>query len=168
MKRSTLLIVALLSLMVMCSFVPVGGNGVASLWRDYEKARAADRVDEMENALERIRRASLEQKYPWDYFEASEKYADLKISRNWKSADSIRRQTARDIEAFGLEVMNVMYALRHWELRDSVRCRLEASEKQMRRKSEKRISIRERLAKFKELIAQMPKKEKEKKKERSR
>ena len=52
MKRSTLLIVALLSLMVMCSFVPAGGNGVASLWRDYEKARAADRVDEMENALE--------------------------------------------------------------------------------------------------------------------
>lgn len=44
----------------------------------------------------------------------------------------------------------------------------EYSEKQMRRKSEKRISIRERLAKFKELIAQMPKKEKEKKKERSR
>jgi len=38
----------------------------------------------------------------------------------------------------------------------------------MRRKSEKRISIRERLAKFKELITQMPKKEKEKKKERSR
>lgn len=133
MKRSTFLIVALLSLIAMCSFVPAGGNGVVSLWREYEKARAADRVDEMEDALERIRRVSFEHKYPWDYFEASEKYADLKISRNWKSADSIRRRTARDIEAYGLEVMNVMYALRHWEFRDSVRCRLEASEKQMRR-----------------------------------
>lgn len=44
----------------------------------------------------------------------------------------------------------------------------EYSEKQMRRKTEKRISIREKLAQFKDLIAKMPKKEKEKKKERSR
>ena len=65
MKRSTFLIVALLSLIAMCSFVPAGGNGVASLWREYEKARAADRVDEMEDALERIRRVSFEHKYPW-------------------------------------------------------------------------------------------------------
>lgn len=44
----------------------------------------------------------------------------------------------------------------------------EYSEKQMKRKTEKRMSIREKLAMFKEQIAQMPKKEKEKKKERSR
>ena len=44
----------------------------------------------------------------------------------------------------------------------------EYSERQMRRKSENRASVREVLAKFKELAAQMPHKAKEKKKERSR
>lgn len=44
----------------------------------------------------------------------------------------------------------------------------EYSERQMKRKSENRTSVREVLAKFKELAAQMPRKEKEKKKERSR
>lgn len=44
----------------------------------------------------------------------------------------------------------------------------EYSEKQMKRKKQQRKSVREILAKFKELAAQMPRKEKEKKKERSR
>lgn len=44
----------------------------------------------------------------------------------------------------------------------------EYSEKQLRRKSENRTSIREVLTKFKELSAQMPRREKEKKKERTR
>lgn len=44
----------------------------------------------------------------------------------------------------------------------------EYSEKQMKRKTEKKRSVRELLAKFKEIAAQMPRKEKEKKKERSR
>lgn len=44
----------------------------------------------------------------------------------------------------------------------------EYSEKQLKRKTEKRTSIQEVLAKFKERAAQMPRREKEKKKERSR
>ena len=44
----------------------------------------------------------------------------------------------------------------------------EYSEKQMKRKTEKKRSVRELLAKFKGIAAQMPRKEKEKKKERSR
>ena len=44
----------------------------------------------------------------------------------------------------------------------------EYSEKQMKRKTEKKRSVRELLAKFKEIAAQMPRREKEKKKERSR
>lgn len=44
----------------------------------------------------------------------------------------------------------------------------EYSEKQMKRKTEQRKSIREVLEKFKEVAAQMPRKEREKKKERSR
>lgn len=44
----------------------------------------------------------------------------------------------------------------------------EYSEKQMKRKTEERTSIREVLAKFKEIADRMPRKAKEKKKERSR
>lgn len=44
----------------------------------------------------------------------------------------------------------------------------EYSERQLKRKTEKRTSVRELLAKFKEITAQMPHKAKEKKKERSR
>lgn len=44
----------------------------------------------------------------------------------------------------------------------------EYSEKQMKRRTQERTSIREVLAKFKEIADRMPRKAKEKKKERSR
>ncbi len=93
MKRLTIIIMAVVSIVVMNSFVLLEtgrkGKSLTDLWRGYDKVRDEDRVRDMADVLENIKARALKEKAPWNYIKASEEYVAVESRRNWKLTDSL-------------------------------------------------------------------------------
>ena len=73
---------------------------IDKLWKEYDAARTADRPQKQMDILGQIKKLASDQRLPWDYYDACDKYRSAGISRNWKLADSLNRQFQREIKEF--------------------------------------------------------------------
>ena len=72
------------------------GHTLVSLWKTYEQAVKADKPKSQVAALEEIMKAAKDQKLSWDYFDASRKRVDARVSTNWKVSNVAREDFRKD------------------------------------------------------------------------
>ncbi len=139
MKRIPIIIMALLSVVVMSSFVLMNKDNekrsLETLWRQYEAARKEDRVRDMAGILEQIRDKAFEDRASWDYFLAWEEYVNARSCRNWKLRDSLRMQASAALEAYGVPAMHMLFELRQGTGHTNMRNLVEKYEQDLIRSS---------------------------------
>ncbi len=141
MKRFCIFIMTLAAMVMMTSFVPsdkvsekVRNEGsLEKLWKRYEEAMEADRIQDMAGILEDVKSAALKGKASWDYFRACDEYVNVMSRRNWKLTDSLIASAAAEIHDYGMPSLEIMFSLRHGASSDSVLRTISAYEKELRR-----------------------------------
>lgn len=87
------------------------GHKLVKLWQEYRKAQDKDLPKEEASILERIKKEALQQRYTWDFYDACERYAEVRTSSNWKLRDSLRQAFEAEINDYG-EPVAVYYMRR--------------------------------------------------------
>ena len=81
---------------------------LVALWKEYYAAESADKPKTQESVLEKIKAEAKTKHLTWDYYDASVKLAQVRISGNWKLRESENAAREKDIEEFG-EPVAVFY-----------------------------------------------------------
>ena len=89
------------------------GHSLRELWKEYESAQRADKPQDQLKALQAIKDAARKQRLTWDYYDACDKYADVKTSINWKDREESQRVFRQEILEYGDPV--AVYFLRRGE-----------------------------------------------------
>ena len=89
------------------------GHILSSLWKEYYDARKADKPLKMTAALEKIRKEASAKRLHWDFYDAVTKKVDVELSRNWKLRDSLQKQLAAEVEAYGEPIVTYSYRKDH-------------------------------------------------------
>ena len=92
-----------------------GTYALASMWKDYEEAAKADLPQKMMEISAEIKNEALRRHLPWDFYDASLKYVDAGVSRNWKLRDSLNAAAAKGFEDFGDPLLLLMYDMKMWK-----------------------------------------------------
>ena len=94
---------------------------IALLWKEYGKAREADRPQKMTSVLENIKAVARQQRKTWDYYKACHEYVDAVSMRNWKLRDSLEAGFRNEIAEYDEPVLSLILMLdRREEQADSV------------------------------------------------
>ena len=101
------------------------GHTLTKLWADYDKAVKADLPRNQADILEKIKKEASEKRLAWDFYDACEKYVDVRSSTNWKLRDELRRKAGQEIEAFGEPVAVYFYRMRNGRDADLLRAYLQ-------------------------------------------
>lgn len=88
------------------------GHRLTALWADYKKAVKADRPKKQASTLEEIKRQAEANRLAWDFYDASQKYVQLRSESNWKLREDLTRQMEQDLDRFG-EPVAIIYNRRH-------------------------------------------------------
>ncbi len=117
MKRLIIIIMALLSIVVMTSFVSMEAKNkekeIWKLWEMYHKAEREDRVRDMIDVLEDLKAEALKRKSPLNYFRACDEYVNVQSRRNWKLTDSLMEQAEEELRDFGVPMLEILFGIRH-------------------------------------------------------
>ncbi len=124
MKRIIIIVTALLSIVVMTSFVLMGtgkrDKEFTELWIKYYNADKKDRIQDMADILEDIKELAFEQKSSLDYFRACDEYVNVKSRQNWKLTDQLVSSAAEELHAYGDPMLEIFFGLRHGAAADSL------------------------------------------------
>ena len=74
---------------------------LVALWKEYYAAESADKPKTQESVLEKIKAEAKAKHLTWDFYDATIKLAEIRISGNWKLRDSENAARDKDIEEFG-------------------------------------------------------------------
>lgn len=85
------------------------GHVLSSLWSEYYDARKADKPLRMSSALEKIKKEASAKRLHWDFYDAARLKVETDLSRNWKLRDSLNRQLAGEVEAYGEPIVTYSY-----------------------------------------------------------
>ena len=107
-KLLTLTLITFMNLFSSACAKDDRGHTLTKLWAEYDKAVDADRPKDQADILERIKKEAAAQRLAWDYYDATMKYVDARVSANWKLREELTAQASRDIESFG-EPVAVFY-----------------------------------------------------------
>lgn len=89
------------------------GHTLVDLWKQYYAAERDDRPKDQVQILEKIKKEAKEKKLAWDYYDACEKYVRSRSAINWKEAEKLEEDCAREIEVFGEPVAVFSFSYRH-------------------------------------------------------
>ena len=89
------------------------GHILTSLWKEYYDARKADKPLKMTASLDKIRKEASSKRLHWDFYDAVTKKVEVELSRNWKLRDSLQKQLAAEVEAYGEPVVTYSYRKDH-------------------------------------------------------
>ena len=78
-------------------------------WKTYYDAVSADRPKKQIEALDAIKKIARDRRVAWDFWDASVKYFDVSVSRDWKSRDSLISRMEREVKEFDEPVMTILY-----------------------------------------------------------
>ena len=76
-------------------------HSLTALWKEYYAAESADKPKTQEDVLVKIKKEAKSQHLTWDYYDASCKLAQVRISRNWKLREQEITSRNSDIKSFG-------------------------------------------------------------------
>ena len=95
---------ALVSMTMLTSFVNMKGRkedkSIETLWDDYHKAENLDQINKMADILDDIKTKARKERASWDFYDAWNKYVNVRTRREWKLRDSLRTQMRREIEEY--------------------------------------------------------------------
>ncbi len=119
MKRITIIIMALLSIVVMSSFVVMETEkrirSIDSLWSEYAKAKDKDRIQNMIDILEDIKAQAAHEKATASYFRACDEYVNARSRQNWKLTEQLIASTKEELHEYGEPMLEILFGLRHGE-----------------------------------------------------
>ncbi len=119
MKRISIFIMALLSIVVMSSFVLMEtgkrSRSIDNLWSKYEKARDKDRIQDMIDILEDIKEQAAKEKSAASYFRACDEYVNARSRQNWKLTEQLISSTKDELHEYGEPMLEILFGLRHGE-----------------------------------------------------
>lgn len=78
-------------------------------WKTYYDAVSADRPKKQMEALDAIKKIARDRRVAWDFWDASVKYFDVSVSRDWKSRDSLISRMEREVKEFDEPVLTILY-----------------------------------------------------------
>ncbi|MBR5042317.1 MAG: hypothetical protein IKX67_03690 [Bacteroidales bacterium] len=114
MKRFTIAIALILSsLMSFSQTKDSEGHILVNLWKTYYKAEKADKPQDQAKALEAIKEEAIAKHLAWDFYDAAERYVNVKSSINWKDRTQLQTAMENEIETMGEPV--AVFFLRHTE-----------------------------------------------------
>ena len=95
---------ALVSMTMLTSFVNMKGKkedkSIEALWEDFRKAEQLDQINKMADILDDIKTKACKERASWDFYDAWNKYVNVKTRREWKLRDSLRTQMRKEIEEY--------------------------------------------------------------------
>ena len=106
MKKLLLVISLLASL-----FSGMNNTSIDKLWKDYESARKADKPQRQMEILSSIKETAVQERLPWDFYSAGNKYVRVATSRNWKLRDSLDKSWREEILAFDEPILTFYHGL---------------------------------------------------------
>ncbi len=137
MKRISISIMALLSIVVMTSFISMEAGrkdkSLPNLWHEYEKARDDGRIQDMADILEDVKALALEGRATLDYFRACDEYVNVRSRRNWKVTDSVISATAIELHDYGVPSLEILFGLLHGEETASLIEKVKSGKETMRK-----------------------------------
>ena len=101
----------ILSLIIMiASILPTkakenGEHVLKSLWTSYYKAESEDRPQDQLSILESIRREAGEKKIAWDFYDAGQKYIEVKSQIDWKTREESLALVEKEREESGIAII---------------------------------------------------------------
>ena len=75
-------------------------HSLVALWKEYYTAESADKPKTQEGILEKIKTEAKAKHLTWDFFDASVRLAQVRISGNWKLRDAEMAARDKDIKEF--------------------------------------------------------------------
>ncbi len=76
-------------------------HSLVALWKEYYSAESADKPKTQEGILEKIKKEAKAKHLTWDFYDASVRLAQVRISGNWKLRDAEMAARDKDIKEFG-------------------------------------------------------------------
>ena len=89
---------------------PGKGRTIEKLWKDYESAESSDLPQKQLEILQEIKKTASAQDAWYDFYQAGEKYVDVRSSVNWKDREAAEEQWRTEAESCGSPI--VVYAYR--------------------------------------------------------
>ena len=77
------------------------GHSLTSLWKVYYTAVDEDKPQDQLKALDNIKRQAKASKLLWDWYDACDRYAQVRISMNWKDREDAIAAFDREVESSG-------------------------------------------------------------------
>ena len=90
------------------------GRQLTSLWREYEKARSADRPQKEAEALSKIREEAVKQHLPVDFYDAATLYVNAVQRRDWKQREALHRELEEKVKAFDEPIVTFLW-MKEWK-----------------------------------------------------
>lgn len=95
------------------------GRSLARLWKDYEKALNADKVKDQVKILEKIKKEASASQLWLDWYDAAEKYVQVRLSSNWKLRETLEKQFRSEVDAIDSPLPGFCYRLDRKSLKEA-------------------------------------------------
>ena len=93
------------------------GHKLSKEWKEYRTAMDQDKPKDALKALEAIKKEATRQHLTWDYYDACDKFKEVRVRTNWKLRDSLDNAFRKEIIGFG-EPAAVYYMRRNTYRKD--------------------------------------------------
>lgn len=90
------------------------GHELVELWKQYRAAESKDRPAVQSEILQSIISEASKARLSWDFYDAWQKYAEVRTSVNWKERDSVERAFEEAVDGFGSTVVSLQYTCRKY------------------------------------------------------
>ena len=96
------------------AFAMEDGHVLTDLWRRYEDARREDRPQKEAEILSEIKAEALRKHLPVDFYDASTKYVNTVLRRDWKQGDKLREDLEADVKRLNHPLVTFLW-MKEWK-----------------------------------------------------
>ena len=96
------------------AFAMEDGHVLTDLWRRYEDARREDRPQKEAEILSEIKAEALRKHLPVDFYDASTKYVNTVLRRDWKQGDKLREDLEVDVKRLNHPLITFLW-MKEWK-----------------------------------------------------
>ncbi len=114
MKKAILTLLLMLSAINFNNFAAdKDGHALTTLWDIYLKAEQDDLPKKQLSILESIKKEAAKQKLAWDYYDACERYVQVRRATNWKLADEAWADFGKEVHEFNHPTLTFFFNTLH-------------------------------------------------------
>lgn len=106
------------------------GHKLSKEWKEYRTAMDQDKPKDALKVLEAIKKEASRQHLTWDYYDACDKFKEVRVRTNWKLRDSLESAFRKEINDFGEPV--AIYYMRRNTYRNDLLDYILANEKKLK------------------------------------